>query len=344
MECILRVENLRVSYHSYAGEVQSVRGVTFDVNRGETVAIVGESGCGKSVTSKAIMGLIQCPPGEIKEGSHIFFEDNDLLNLKENEWEKYRGKECSMIFQDALTSLNPTMNIGNQITENIRNHKKISKQDAQKEAIKILNLVGIPEPEKRLKQYPHELSGGMRQRVMIAIAIACNPKLLIADEPTTALDVTIQAQIIELMKDLQKQLGTAIILITHDLGVVADIAHRIIVMYSGKVVEQGGCEDVFYHPKHPYTWALLNAVPRLDLQNKQELVSIEGMPPNLISPPKGCPFAERCQFAMKICYRIPPEKYNFEQGHTANCWLHHPLAGKEGIPFETGGIELCQQE
>lgn len=343
MEQLLKVENLRVSYHSYAGEVQSVRGVSFEVNKGETVAVVGESGCGKSVTSKAIMGLIQCPPGEIKEGSHIYFENQDLLFFQEKQWEKYRGAECSMIFQDALTSLNPTMNIGNQIIENITNHKNITKLEAKKEAIRLLELVGIPEPAARIKQYPHELSGGMRQRVMIAIALACNPKLLIADEPTTALDVTIQAQIIDLIKQLQQKLGTSVILITHDLGVVADIAHRIVVMYSGKVVEQGSSEDIFYRPKHPYTWALLKAVPRLDLQNKQQLVSIEGMPPDLITPPVGCPFAERCPHTMKICQTTPPPTYRFEDGHEASCWLHHPQCKKENLPFVAGGGQECQK-
>lgn len=343
MEQLLKVENLRVSYHSYAGEVQSVCGVSFEVSKGETVAVVGESGCGKSVTSKAIMGLIQCPPGEIKEGSHIYFENQDLLSFQEKQWEKYRGAECSMIFQDALTSLNPTMNIGNQIIENITNHKNITKLEAKKEAIRLLELVGIPEPAARIKQYPHELSGGMRQRVMIAIALACNPKLLIADEPTTALDVTIQAQIIDLIKQLQQKLGTSVILITHDLGVVADIAHRIVVMYSGKVVEQGSSEDIFYRPKHPYTWALLKAVPRLDLQNKQQLVSIEGMPPDLITPPVGCPFAERCPHTMKICQTTPPPTYHFEDGHEASCWLHHPQCKKENLPFVAGGGQECQK-
>ena len=248
-----------------------------------------------------------------------------------------------MIFQDALTSLNPTMNIGNQIIENITNHKNVTKLEAKKEAIRLLELVGIPEPAARIKQYPHELSGGMRQRVMIAIALACNPKLLIADEPTTALDVTIQAQIIDLIKQLQQKLGTSVILITHDLGVVADIAHRIVVMYSGKVVEQGSSEDIFYRPKHPYTWALLKAVPRLDLQNKQQLVSIEGMPPDLITPPVGCPFAERCPHTMKICQTTPPPTYRFEDGHEASCWLHHPQCRKENLPFVAGGGQECQK-
>ena len=246
MEKLLEVKNLRVSYHTYAGEVQSVRGVSFDVEKGEAVAIVGESGCGKSVTSKAIMGLIQTPPGEIKEGSEIYYNGKDVLKFSEKEWSEYRGGEASIIFQDALTSLNPTMTAGKQIAENLIIHRGMSKTEALKEAVQMLKLVGIPNPEKRVNQYPHEFSGGMRQRVMIAIALACNPKLLIADEPTTALDVTIQAQIIELIKDLQEKLGTSVIIITHDLGVVADIAKRIVVMYSGKIIEKGLCNEVFY--------------------------------------------------------------------------------------------------
>lgn len=337
MEKLLEVKNLRVSYHTYAGEVQSVRGVSFDVEKGEAVAIVGESGCGKSVTAKSIMGLIQTPPGEIKEGSEIIYNGKNILDFNEDEWRNYRGGDCAMIFQDALTSLNPTMKVGKQIAENLMIHRGMNKKQALEESAKMLGLVGIPNPEKRIDQYPHEFSGGMRQRVMIAIALACNPNLLIADEPTTALDVTIQAQIIELIKNLQEKLGTSVVIITHDLGVVADIAKRIVVMYSGKIIERGLCDEIFYNPKHPYTWALLNAVPRLDLKNKQELVAIQGTPPDLIAPPKGCPFSTRCKYCMKVCLEKEPEVYNFGDTHSAACWLYHPMAPKMDLPFMVGG-------
>ena len=274
MKNILEVKDLKVSYHSYAGEVKSVRGVSFSVGEGESVAIVGESGCGKSVTAKTIMGLIQTPPGEIKEGSQILFDGKNILEQTRQEWENYRGKECSIVFQDALAALNPTLTIGRQIAEKLQIHTDMKKEEAYAEAERLLTLVGIPNPAKRLKQYPHEFSGGMRQRAMIAIALACQPRLLIADEPTTALDVTIQADIIELLKNLQKEFGMAVIMITHDLGIVADIAKRIVVMYAGKVVENGSNYDIFYHPRHPYTKALLRAVPRLDSEEDQVLESI----------------------------------------------------------------------
>lgn len=339
MEKILEVNNLSVSYHTYAGEVQAVRGISFDVERGEALAIVGESGCGKSVTAKSIMGLIKKPHGEIKEGSKILYEGKNILDFTEKEWYHYKGGESAIIFQDALTSLNPTMTVGKQIAENIIIHKKISKQQALKEAEGMLEMVGIPNPERRVNQYPHEFSGGMRQRVMIAIAFACEPKLLIADEPTTALDVTIQAQILDIIKDLQKKKNTSVILITHDLGVVANIAKRIVVMYSGKIVEKGNCDDIFYNPKHPYTWALLNAMPRLDLKNKEQLVSIEGTPPDLIAPPKGCPFSTRCKYCMNVCKEHEPEVTDFGDGHLVACWLHHPKAPKLDLPFSKGEQE-----
>lgn len=328
MKNLLEVKNLRVSYHTYAGEVQSVRGVSFNVDKGESIAIVGESGCGKTVTAKSIMGLIQVPPGEIKEGSEINFEGKNMLKASEKEWQQYRGAEVSMIFQDPMTSLNPTMKIGDQIAEGLVMHRGMNHKDAFNEAVRMLEIVKIPNPLRRAKQYPHEFSGGMRQRAMIAIALANNPKILIADEPTTALDVTIQSQIIDLMKDLQNQLGTAIIMITHDLGVVANIAQRVIVMYAGQVVERGNAEDIFYNAKHPYTWALLRAVPRLDTENKQQLVSIQGTPPDLIAPPKGCPFASRCKYCMAICKRKVPEVITVSRGHETSCWLHHPYAPK----------------
>lgn len=334
---ILAVKNLKVSYHTYAGEVKSVRGVSFDLKRGEALAIVGESGCGKSVTAKSIMGLIKGPQGEIKEGSEILYNDVNILNYNKKEWQSYKGGECAMIFQDALASLNPTMRVGKQIMENLMAHKNMTKKEAEVEAINMLRLVGIPEPEKRVKQYPHEFSGGMRQRVMIAIAFACDPKLLICDEPTTALDVTIQGQILDIIKELQKKNNTAVIMITHDLGVVANIAQNIAVMYSGMIVESGKCEDIFYRPRHPYTWALIQSVPRLDLENKQVLATIPGAPPDLLNPPVGCPFSTRCQYCMQICKEEVPEKTEFGDGHYAACWLHHPMAPKVEMPELKGG-------
>ena len=334
---ILEVNNLRVSYHTYAGEVQSVRGVSFSLDKGEALAIVGESGCGKSVTAKSIIGLIKGPQGEIKEGSEIFYNGENILGYDKKQWKKYKGGECAIIFQDALASLNPTMRVGKQIMENLMEHKSMTKQEAAKEAIEMLRLVGIPEPEKRVKQYPHEFSGGMRQRVMIAIAFACDPKVLICDEPTTALDVTIQGQILDIIKGLQKKNSTSVIMITHDLGVVANIAQKIAVMYSGIIVEYGNSRDIFYRPRHPYTWALIQSVPRLDLKNKQELTTIPGIPPDLLNPPVGCPFSTRCQYCMPICKEKMPDKTEFGDGHMAACWLHHPMAPKVEMPDLKGG-------
>ncbi|EGW38108.1 ABC transporter ATP-binding protein [Desulfosporosinus sp. OT] len=321
MENILEVKDLKVSFHTYAGEVQAVRGVSFDLKKGEVLAIVGESGCGKSVTSQTIMRLIPSPPSIIKEGSILFDKKIDLVQLTLKEMESIRGSEIGMIFQDPMTSLNPTMTIGKQITEGLVRHQGLSKEKAQKEAIELLSLVGIPRPETRIKQYPHEFSGGMRQRVMIAISLACRPKLLIADEPTTALDVTIQAQIIDLLKDLQEKIGSSIIIITHNLGVVADIAQRVVVMYAGKIVEQGTVDDIFYRAQHPYTWGLLHSILRLDDDEKSELVPIEGMPPDLLAPPQGCAFAARCPHAMNICLNEDPQTQIIQDEHSMACWL-----------------------
>lgn len=326
-EKLLQVKDLRVSYYTYAGEVQSVRGITFDVEKGETMAVVGESGCGKSVTAKSIMRLI-ANPGKIKDGSSIIFDGRDVLSMSGKELRRYRGEDCAMIFQDALTSLDPTMRVGKQIAEVLLIHGTTDKAAAANKAVDLLRQVGIPNPERRAKEYPHQFSGGMRQRAMIATALACDPKLLIADEPTTALDVTIQAQIIDLMKQMQKERDAAILLITHDLGVVADIAQRICVMYSGKIVERGSADDIFYRARHPYTMALLTAVPRLDLKNKQHLATIEGTPPDLLKPPAGCPFSTRCQYCMPICRDEMPPVTDFGAGHQASCWLHDPRAPK----------------
>ncbi|MCY6370563.1 ABC transporter ATP-binding protein [Clostridium ganghwense] len=337
MTKLLEINNLRVSFHTYAGEVQAVRGVSFDLEKGETLAIVGESGCGKSVTSKSIMKLIKMPPGEIKEGSEMLFEGKDIVKMSDKEMRSIRGGEISMIFQDPMTSLNPTMKVGKQIAESLIIHRGMNKEEALKEATEILKLVGIPNPEQRVNQYPHEFSGGMRQRVMIAIALACDPKILIADEPTTALDVTIQSQIMDLMIDLQKKLGTAIILITHDLGVVASVAQKIQVMYAGQIIERGTTDEIFYNPKHPYTWALLQSVPRLETKNKDTLYSLSGTPPDLIKPPVGCPFASRCEYCMKICREQMPEVTKISETQQVSCWLQHPMAPKVDTPKGIGG-------
>ena len=333
-ERLLEVKNLRVSYHTMAGEVQSVRGVSFNVDRGETIAIVGESGCGKSVTAKTIMNLIKVPPAEIKEGSQVLFEGENVLKFDKKRLRQYRGGDTAIIFQDALAALNPTMTVGKQITENLLHHEKISKKEAMQKAVELLRMVGIPQPEQRVKQYPHEFSGGMRQRVMIAIAFACNPKLLIADEPTTALDVTIQAQILELMMELKDKLGMAIIMITHDLGVVASMCERIAVMYAGRIIEYGTTDDIFYHPKHEYTKGLIRSIPRLDTKEHERLVPIEGTPVDMLNPPAGCPFAPRCDAAMQICLREMPPVTTFGDVHYTQCWLNQKEEMEKGASHE----------
>ena len=337
-EKILEVKDLRVSFDTYAGEVQAVRGVSFHLNKAEAIAIVGESGCGKSVTAQSIMKLIPMPPGRIKSGS-IIFNGVETTHFSDKKMESIRGSEIGMIFQDPMTSLNPTMVVGKQIAEGLIRHQHLSKKQAMEEAVDMLKLVGIPNPDKRVYQYPHEFSGGMRQRAMIAIALACKPKLLIADEPTTALDVTIQAQILDLMKELKSKLDTSIILITHDLGVVAGMAERIIVMYAGEVVESGTVSDVFYNAQHPYTWGLLKSVPRLDAENKEQLIPIIGTPPDLFAPPQGCAFAARCKYSMEICYEAAPANMEYNDGHYAACWLGHPDAPKVERPTIEGGVK-----
>ncbi|AJK89051.1 ABC transporter ATP-binding protein [Lysinibacillus fusiformis] len=328
---ILEVKDLKINFKTYAGLVHAVRGVNFDLKEGETLAIVGESGSGKSVTSNALMKLIPQPPG-IYESGQILFNGRDLVPLTDKEMSKVRGNEIAMIFQDPMTSLNPTMKVGRQITEVILQHRKVSKADAKKRAIELLTQVGIPFPEKRYNQYPHEFSGGMRQRVVIAIALAADPKLLIADEPTTALDVTIQAQILELMKEIQKNSKTSIIFITHDLGVVANIADRVAVMYAGQIVEYGTVNDIFYNPKHPYTWGLLGSMPDLDNDTDELLRTIPGSPPDLTNPPKGDAFAARNEFAMAIDYEQEPPMFQVSETHFAKTWLLHPDAPKIPLP------------
>ncbi len=332
MENILEVKDLNISFHTFSGEVQAIRGVNFELKKGETLAIVGESGSGKSVTTKTIMRLL--PPGnsEIKSGE-ILFEGKDLAKISEKDMQKIRGKDISMIFQDPMTSLNPTIKVGKQIMEPMLRHQKISKEEAKKKTLEILKLVGIPNPEQRFEQYPHQFSGGMRQRVVIAIALACNPKVLIADEPTTALDVTIQAQILELMKELQKKIDTSIIFITHDLGVVANVADRVAVMYAGKIVEVGTVDEIFYNPKHPYTWGLISSMPSLDDDDEHELFAIPGTPPNLLHPPKGDAFAPRNKYALQIDLEEQPPMFKVSDTHYAATWLLHPDAPKVEPPL-----------
>ncbi len=330
-ENILEVNDLKINFKTSAGLVQAVRGVDFSLKEGETLAIVGESGSGKSVTSNAVMRLIPEPPG-IYAGGEILFNGKNILNLSEKEMTKIRGNEIAMIFQDPMTSLNPTMRIGKQIAEVLIKHKNASRSEAKKRAVELLDEVGIPFPEKRYKQYPHEFSGGMRQRVVIAIALAADPKLLIADEPTTALDVTIQAQILELMKKIQKKSNTSIIFITHDLGVVANIADKVAVMYAGEIVEYGTAYEIYYNPKHPYTWGLLGSMPDLDSDEKSELYTIPGAPPNLIDPPAGDAFAPRNSAAMVIDYEQEPPMFKVNEDHYAKTWLLHPQAPIVEVP------------
>lgn len=324
MERLLEVKDLAISFRTRGGEVQAIRGVSFHVDKGETLAIVGESGSGKSVTSQAVMKLVPEPAGEYKRGQ-ILFNGEDLISKSEKQMQKIRGKEIGMIFQDPMTSLNPMMKVGRQITEVLFKHEKLSKDAAYKRGIELLNLVGIPSPERRFQQYPHEFSGGMRQRVVIAMALAANPKLLIADEPTTALDVTIQAQILDLMKELQKKIDTAIIFITHDLGVVARMADRVAVMYAGQIVEMGTAAEIFYDPRHPYTWGLLASMPSLESKGSL-LTAIPGTPPDLIKPPKGDAFALRSTYAMQIDMEKEPPTYRVSDTHLVKSWLMHPLA------------------
>ena len=326
---LVEVKNLEVSFFTYAGEVKAVRGISYNLKPGEVMGIVGESGSGKSVSSYGLMGIIP-EPGKVI-GGRILFEGRDVTAMSEKELLKIRGKDISMIFQDPMTSLNPLFTIGNQIEESLRKHTSLDKDQRQKRMVELLTLVGINQPEKRLKQYPHEFSGGMRQRVMIAMALACDPKLLIADEPTTALDVTIQAQSLELLKELKDKIHMGIVFITHDLGVVSDICDSISVMYAGTIVESGSSDQIFYEPRHPYTWGLLASVPKIDTDEHQRLIPIEGNPVDLINPPKGCPFAPRCKHCMKICIDQAPPQCQVGEGHMAACWLPVKEAREEEV-------------
>src|SRR5215208_5105865 len=324
-ENILQVKDLEISFNTYGGEVQAVRSVSFDLRRGETLAIVGESGSGKSVTAKSIMRLLPEANSIIKGGEAVF-EGQNLLSLSEKRMQGIRGSKIAMVFQDPMTSLDPTMRVGRQITESLKKHLGMTGSRAKERAVELLEMVGIPIAEDRVKQYPHQFSGGMRQRVVIAIALACDPQILIADEPTTALDVTIQAQILELLRELQQRLGMSVILITHDLGVVAHTAHRVAVMYAGKVVETGTLREIFYDPQMPYTWGLLSSIPLPTADRSQELIPIPGSPPDMLDPPQGCPFTPRCPYSMRICVEEMPEYTTFSAEHKAACWLHHPMA------------------
>ena len=331
-EYLVDIQNERLSFFTPVGEVKALNDVSIRLKEGEVRGIVGESGSGKSVTAYSLMGLI-AHPGKLVSGS-LYFNGHQIETMSEKEMRKIRGNEISIIFQDPMTSLNPVYTIGNQIMEAILLHTDKKKAQARERAKELLELVGINEPEKRLKQYPHELSGGMRQRVMIAIALACEPKLLIADEPTTALDVTIQAQILELMMELKDKLGMAIIMITHDLGVVASMCERIAVMYAGKIVEYGTAEHIFYRPRHQYTKGLIRSIPRLDTKEHERLVPIEGTPIDLLNPPKGCPFAPRCDECMKICLREMPPVTELGEIHYTQCWLNQKEEMEKGAANE----------
>lgn len=334
MKKILDVQDLTITFDTFAGPVSAVRGVSFTLHEGETLAIVGESGSGKSVASKAIMGIL-AENGKVTDGSILYTKESeeqiDLAKLTEREYHQVRGKEIAMVFQDPMTSLNPTMTIGKQIMEPIIKHQKCSKAEAKKRAEELISLVGISDADKRMKQYPHQFSGGMRQRIVIAVALACNPRILICDEPTTALDVTIQAQILELIKEIQAKTNVAVIFITHDLGVVANVADRVAVMYAGRVCEIGTSDEIFYNSCHPYTWGLLASMP--DLDTKEELLyAIPGTPPNLLTPPKGDAFALRSEYALKIDFEEQPPMFKVSDTHYAATWLLHEQAPKVTPP------------
>ena len=338
-ENILELKDVVYSFHTYGGEVQAVRDVSFEVRKGEILGIVGESGCGKSVTAQCIMRLNPEPPGFFK-GGEILFNGKDVLKMTKTELNNMRREDIGFVFQDPMTSLNPTMRIGAQIEEVFRGRKDVTKKEVTEKALETMKLVGISDVEKRYRQYPHELSGGMKQRVMIAIALVSRPSMIICDEPTTSLDVTIEAQILDLLLELREKLGTSIIMITHDLGVIARLCDRVVVMYGGKIVEKGTVQEIFYETAHPYTKGLMESIARLDTEKGEKLKPIEGTPPDLFSPPKGCPFAARCEYAMDVCHELPPEQYLLSEEHNTCCWLQHeyapetelkkPVIGKKG--------------
>jgi oligopeptide transport system ATP-binding protein len=317
---LLEVQNLTTRFQTMDGTVHAVNGISYNLGQGQTLGIVGESGCGKSVSALSVMGLIPKPPGKITAG-HVLYRGQDLLSLREEEMERVRGNEIAMVFQDPMTSLNPVLTVGRQISEALVVHQGTGWKEAQQQAVELLERVGISQPVDRYNNYPHQLSGGMRQRVMIAMALSCNPSVLIADEPTTALDVTIQAQIIDLVKELRDQVGLAMVWITHDLGIVAGLADQVIVMYAGFIVERGGVDDIYEHPSHPYTLALLNSLPRVDRTNGGRLKTIPGLPPDLLELPLGCPFAPRCQYVREHCHRENPQLEPVGPDHEIACWV-----------------------
>ncbi len=319
MAKLLEVRNLKTTFLTAAGVVRAVDGVSWDIQKGETVALVGESGCGKSVSALSVMRLVAEPAGRIESGE-IFYKGRDLLKLSEEEMRHVRGREIAMIFQEPMTSLNPVLTIGRQLTEGLEIHMKMKPAEARARAIELLGMVGIPDPERRLVQYPHHFSGGMRQRMMVAMALGCNPSLILADEPTTALDVTIQAQILELMRDLARRLGVAMLIITHNLGVVARYADRVNVMYAGRIIEQASAGEVYANPRHPYTLGLLRSVPRLDEPRRARLQPIDGQPPDLTRLPEGCAFAPRCAFRVDRCFKTVPPLESVGAGHASACW------------------------
>ena len=325
MANLLEVKDLTTHFFTQDGVVKAVDGISYTLAEGEVLGVVGESGCGKSVHALSIMRLVANPPGRIV-GGEILFEGENLLNMDDSEMRHIRGNRIAMVFQEPMTSLNPVLTIGRQLTETLELHQKMARREARTRAAELLQTVGIPDSESRLSDYPHQFSGGMRQRVMIAMALSCNPRLIIADEPTTALDVTIQAQILELMRDLAVEFGTAMVIITHNLGVVARYAHRVVVMYAGKIVETGTAHDIYRNPRHPYTIALLNSVPRLDATERVRLDAIEGLPPDLVDLPQGCSFAPRCKYAYERCTQETPVLLETDTNHTSACWRHDELA------------------
>jgi len=329
-ERVLEVKDLTISFHTYAGRVQAVRGVSFDLHKGEVLAIVGESGSGKSVTNRALMGILA--QTAVIEKGHALYHGKDLLKQSEKDWEKVRGNDIAMIFQDPMSSLNPLVKVGKQISEVYRLKHKLPKAEAKAKTLELMAQVGIPEPEKRYEQYPFHFSGGMRQRIVIAIALASDPTILICDEPTTALDVTIQAQVLGLIEDMQRQRDLSTIFITHDLGVVAHIADRVAVMYAGKIVEYGLAEEIFYDPRHPYTWSLMSSMPDMDVDEGEQLSVIQGTPPNMLTPPKGDAFAERNPFAIALDYEEEPPMFKISETHYAATWLMHPKAPRMELP------------
>jgi peptide/nickel transport system ATP-binding protein len=340
---LLDVRNLRTYFHTDNGEARSVDGVSFSIEKGEVLGIVGESGCGKSVTSLSIMRLIPQPPGEIMPESSIRFRDEEIVTASEKRMREIRGNDVAMIFQEPMTSLNPVFPIGEQIAEALRLHRGLKKSEARKVAIDMLNLVGIPDADERVDHFPHQLSGGQRQRVMIAIALSCEPELLIADEPTTALDVTIQAQILELLADLRSRLGMAIMLITHDLGVVAEVCDRVVVMYAGEVVEEGPVAEIFQNPRHPYTQGLMQAIPRLG-ERKDRLAVIPGMVPSAINWPIGCRFHARCPYGFDVCVKDHPELFRVDEHHYSRCWLEQYPERRAEIDAQGGYATLKNRD